>query len=299
MKKDWLSKTLVIGIIFLYIGISFQSAFANDVSRPIISDDTTPPVSKHSLDPPEPDGLNGWYVSDLNVTLTASDDKSGVKEIKYRINSGPVETIIGDTGYFTLTKEFDADDLLVEYWAIDYTENEENPHNEFTIDMDQTDPTIDLTYEVGEGNPWEGWDFHFIATAIDFTSGMDRVEFYLNDELQSSVSGPGPYYEWIWHYDGQYADKLRVVGLICKAKITDEYVKFFAFFVMIGQHGWNGPDIYADAYDNAGNMARDRIEHPTNVDYFPGIYLFKRVTLPNNYTGKIGKFFINAIFDIN
>ena len=68
--------------------------------------------------------------------------------------------------------------------------------------MDQTVPNIDLAYEVVGGNAIEGWDFVFTATATDDMSGMDRVEFYLNDVLQATVTGTGPTYEWGFTYHG-------------------------------------------------------------------------------------------------
>jgi len=54
--------------------------------------------------------------------------------------------------------------------------------------------------------------------------------------------------------------------------------------------------IYAIGYDMAGNSATD-----DNPGYPPDIWnrhIFKRLTFPNNYTGYIGKFFINAEFEL-
>jgi hypothetical protein len=184
--------------------------------------DDEPPVTIHSLDPSEPDGCNGWYVNDINVTLSATDNKVGVKEIKYQVRGGPIQTINGDNGTFTITKDYDGEYVSVVYWAVDYAGNEEIPHNVFFIDIDQTNPIIDLTYEVISGNPQQGWDFIFTAITTDATSGMERVEFYLNDELQETVYGSGPEYQWWYRYYGNLS-----------------------------------VDIRADAYDSAGNMASD------------------------------------------
>jgi hypothetical protein len=98
--------------------------------------------------------------------------------------------------------------------------------------MDQTDPTVDLTYEVVSGNPIQGWVLEFTATATDHTSGMDRVEFYLNEILQSVVSGSGPTYQWSFIYHGGLNIDVRSVG-----------------------------------YDIAGNNAIDVIEDPTPTSY--------------------------------
>jgi streptogramin lyase len=169
----------------------------NNVFQYGIGVDDTPPESSHTLDPADPDGLNGWYVSDLEVTVTASDpsigceiEGSGVDYIVYEID-GDQGTLDGDTGTFTITQEHDNKDVLVEYWAVDNVGNEET-HHTFLIDMDQTPPEIELTYEwAGTSPPWE---FSFIANATDATSGMERVEFYLNEGLQKVISGPGPEY---------------------------------------------------------------------------------------------------------
>jgi hypothetical protein len=200
--------------------------------------DGTRPVSSHTLNPAVPDGENGWYVSDLEVTLDAYDPSSedvtsGVKEIKYQIDGGTVQTITGNHGTFLITQAHDAEDITVTYWAIDNVGNVEST-NTITplIDMDQTPPTIDLTYEVLDGNPIEGWTMLFTATCSDVTSGMDRVEFFLNEKHQSTVTGPGPTYQWQFVYHQDFS-----------------------------------VDIRADAYDIAGNMASDIVEDPRPAEY--------------------------------
>ena len=290
MKKH----LLAFSIIFLFVGISINPAVAVLNS----DNDTIPPVSTHSLDPPEPDGENGWYVSDVNVTLTATDDISGVKEIRYRTQGGATQIIVGDNGTFTLTQDDDGDDVLLEFWAIDNAGNEETP-NIFYIDMDQTPPEIDLAFEVVGGNPNEGWEFLFTATATDLTSGMERVDFYEEDELQVTVYGSGPEYQWSSLYNEFPDNTYGVFGFIFNPKITDEYVKFFALIVMVSEYWGTYPDFCAYGYDIAGNFAYDTISHPCSTKTIePGIYLFKSFTLPNNYTGNISKFFINADFYI-
>jgi hypothetical protein len=209
----------------------------NNEIRHGICVDNTNPVSEHTLKPLEPDGEDGWYVSDVKVTLEANDPyvkdvSSGVAEVKYRINDGPVETLHGYGGTFLLTQEHDGKDVLVEYWAIDNVGNEETPHNTFTIDMDQTNPTVELDYEVTGGNQIKGWDLLFTATATDKTSGMSRVEFFFNGLYQETVVGPGPTYEWGFTY-----------------------------------HGGLNLIIRADGYDIAGNMESDDIRDPTVTNY--------------------------------
>ena len=181
--------------------------------------DDTKPESGHALDPADPTGLEDWYVSDVEVTLKAADPKvmdvsSGVKEIRYTIDDGAEQVIPGDEGVAegTFVIHDDGDDILVKYWAIDNVGNTESKHD-FTIDMDQTVPDIDLEYEIIDGNALEGWDLLFTADATDVTSGMDRVEFELNDVLQDTVTGPGPIYTWtLFNYHGGLKITIKAVA---------------------------------------------------------------------------------------
>jgi len=184
--------------------------------------DTTPPVTTHSLDPPEPDGCNGWYVSNVTVALTATDDMSGVKEIRYRINGEVVHVIPGDTGLFILSD--DGEDIEVEYWAVDNAGNVETK-NAFTIDIDQTPPDIDLTYEITGGNWLTGWEITFTVTATDATSGICRVEFFFNDELMETIVGPGPGYSWSLRYWPIPGGTFKVVVYDCAGNYAEAVIK--------------------------------------------------------------------------
>lgn len=48
--------------------------------------DLTPPYTKYIMHPPEPNGKNGWYVSNVGVELIGKDNLSGVDKIFYRID---------------------------------------------------------------------------------------------------------------------------------------------------------------------------------------------------------------------
>jgi hypothetical protein len=171
--------------------------------------DNTPPTSTRTLSPAAPDGDNNWYVSDLTVTLDAADPTigcdwsgSGVKEIKYTVNSVP-GTITGDHGTFKITA--DGNDIAVQYWAIDNVGNIEAKHT-FSIDMDQTKPVVPevIIYEAFQGDD-NKWYVTFNVTCTDATSIMNRVEWALNDVVQNTVLGAGPIYTWTvqWSADLQ------------------------------------------------------------------------------------------------
>lgn len=56
---------------------------------PVYAADSTPPSSTFSINPSTPNGENGWFITKPEITISSTDDVSGVKEIYYRINSDP------------------------------------------------------------------------------------------------------------------------------------------------------------------------------------------------------------------
>jgi hypothetical protein len=163
----------------------------NNMETITIGIDDSAPMSTHSLAPSAPTGLNGWYVDNVEVTLDANDGaepfQSGVDVIKYQVDGGAVQSVsVGGT--FTIS----TDGIhTVQYWAVDNVGNEE-AKNSFEIKMDQTAPVIDLTWESAGGT---SKDIIFTATCSDVTSGMDHVEFYIQNALQfTDDTAP---YEWV------------------------------------------------------------------------------------------------------
>jgi len=148
--------------------------------------DDTAPTSQHTVVPGTPDGDNGWYVSDVTVSFTADDGtevwQSGVDHIEYKVNGGSTQT--GDSVVVSADGEH-----TVEYRAVDNVGNEEAWNPVPTISIDQTAPVIDLTWEASGG------DVIFTATCSDATSGMDRVEFFMNDVL--AFTDDAEPYEWV------------------------------------------------------------------------------------------------------
>lgn len=129
--------------------------------------DNTPPVTEIGLN-----GIirnNGWYRSDVDVTLTATDDGcSGVKEIRCILDAG-TEVVYVDT--FKITEGIHT----LEYWAVDNVGNVETHHSQ-EIKIDKTAPTI-----TGSRSPaansygWNNVDVTVHFTASDDLSGIDTV----------------------------------------------------------------------------------------------------------------------------
>ena len=267
MKK----KLLAVGIILLFIGMASIPAFCQNFS----CNDTTPPVTTATLDPPEPND-NGWYNTNVQVTLNATDNDSGVNVTYYQIDGGMWQ--IYRDAFLVSTDGMHN----IKYYSIDYAGNIE-PLKSVELKIDLTAPTINLTIKLH----WIINPDLFIAECNDKTSGMDRVDFYLDgfchhsdkEEPFEMLLNPWPSSDLFvvkavaFDKAGNHHDSDTLVlpynysaayGFICNPTFTDHNVSFFALIV--------------------------------NTNF--GRVLFKQVTFTfsNNYFGYIGKFFIRAIF---
>ncbi len=85
-------------------------------------------------------GNNGWYVSDVKMALTATDNDggSGVKEIHYTVDGA--ETVVQGS---SASQVIGGDGTHVVTWyAIDNAGNAETPPKELTVNIDKTAPAI-------------------------------------------------------------------------------------------------------------------------------------------------------------
>jgi len=116
-----------------YIGFDGQSFGLDDIA--VYESDITPPVTLCTLDGEQQGDV---YIGDVTVTLTATDNLSGVKETKYKIDDGT---------WTTYTEPFIVStygDHTVYFYSIDNADNQETEKTEtFTIAQP-------VTLEIGE-----------------------------------------------------------------------------------------------------------------------------------------------------
>jgi hypothetical protein len=149
-------------------------------------------------------GNNGWYTSLVNVLLTATDTESGVDQIFYKIDGGvwseySLPIALSDDGIHQ-----------VSYYAVDRAGNVELTKTA-NISIDQTPPTITLIKQ--QVNLLE---IMFTAQCNDGTSGIDRVEFFLDGILQSTDTQLP--YEWTWTGVGNFTVTATAYDLAGNAK---------------------------------------------------------------------------------
>jgi len=115
-------------------------------------------------------GENGWYVSAVQITFNFSGHGSWPNPVFFKIDNGAWEEysapiIVGTDGEHTIWM----------YYIDDYGNQSEIFVAYFNIDT--TLPTLTLSKETLEGN-----EIKFVANVSDATSGIWRVEFYLDAE---------------------------------------------------------------------------------------------------------------------
>ena len=132
-------------------------------------------------------GLEGWYVSNVTITLMEIDDISSVAETAYSLDGAT--TWIPYTEPFNITTE---GSTTVYYNSTDHAGNVEAT-NTATFKIDKTPPTTELTI----GDPKYGTDLTYVSTTTEFTlnatdgiSGVSYIEYNINLGEWTPYSAP-------------------------------------------------------------------------------------------------------------
>jgi flagellar hook assembly protein FlgD len=150
--------------------------------------DTVPPTTQCALSGVA--GNNGWWCSDVTLTLSASDAASGVELTVYRIDGGEwqdyvdVVVITGDGIH------------SVEYYSTDIAGNEEQVKSaEVKIDTLPPISSHELSGTTGDGGWWRGDVPVALSSADDASvtadvSGVDYAEYRVDDGEWTAYSSP-------------------------------------------------------------------------------------------------------------
>jgi len=138
--------------------------------------DKVAPITTHSLSGTL--GLNGWYLSDIIVTLLRTDATSGAADTQYKINSGSYATI-ATPFTFTIASEGTS---TFNYYSTDVAGNAETAPGPYSAMIDKIAPTINsltsLTHPIQTN--YYGNDPSLQWTASDATSGLDGFSFIID-----------------------------------------------------------------------------------------------------------------------
>jgi hypothetical protein len=148
--------------------------------------ETTSPTTTATLDPATPNGANNWYTSDVTVTLSASDNCSGVAATEYSTDNGATwqpyagSLIVSTEGTTTIL-----------YRSTDRAVNTEAAQS-LTLRIDKTAPTIQIS-----ANPSVIWPPNgktvivtISGSGADAVSGLAGVSYVVTDEYGTPLSSP-------------------------------------------------------------------------------------------------------------
>lgn len=163
------------GSYLVNLTVTDDDGLSRSITRSItVGKDSTPPTTLEDYD-----GL--WHTTDFIITLTPTDDLSGVAETYYRINGGQIQnlTIHGQPLITTQGAE-----NILEYWSVDSADNEELPHNLLTeIKLDKTAPTIETPSRQPDGDVLPDWSVKVSVNVTDVISEVENVTlFYTIDD---------------------------------------------------------------------------------------------------------------------
>lgn len=140
--------------------------------------DTVAPETTAAVTPAAPNGQNGWYTTDVAVSLTAKDNCSGVASTEYSTDGG--ETWLPAGGTITVSQE-GVTTLL--YRSTDSASNKEATQS-ITLQIDKTAPVIALS-----ATPSVIWPANnqtvtatINGTGSDSISGLASVSYVVTDE---------------------------------------------------------------------------------------------------------------------
>jgi hypothetical protein len=135
--------------------------------------DMAPPTTAIELDPPGPNGSNGWFVSPVALRFDAEDKELGVAATSYSLDGGPW-TLFAEAVSVT-TDGIHA----VAYCSVDLTGNVEDTRAT-TFNIDSTPPSCSWSGPV----TWVNAPMSATVTAFDAVSGVDTVSLALRESLE-------------------------------------------------------------------------------------------------------------------
>ncbi len=169
-----------------------DGAYPSQASASILVD-TTPPTSSAS-------GSDAnWHAADVTVNLTATDGASGagVKNIKYQVDAGSVQTITGSGGGDATinapSNHSNDGSHTISFFATDNADNVESPSNSVTVRIDTTKPTTSLATNPASPDGDNGWfkraSVDFTLSASDASSGVAASSYTIDGGQTQTYSG--------------------------------------------------------------------------------------------------------------
>lgn len=158
---------------------------AGIVTTADLAPETVAPETTATTAPAAPNGTNGWFTTDVSVTLAATDNCSGVASTEYSLDGANWQPY---TGSFTISVE---GTTVVSYRSTDNAGNAEAIKT-LTVKIDKTAPTVSMSANPARIFPPNGKMIPVTLTlnASDAVSGLSSVSYVVTDEYGTSLSIP-------------------------------------------------------------------------------------------------------------
>jgi hypothetical protein len=146
--------------------------------------DSTAPVTTASIHPSSPVGTNDWHTADVQVTLGADDNLSGVTDTVYRINDGPWQT------YTDSISVSDEGINSIGYRSTDNAGNVE-PSKEIQLKIDKTAPVLTISLDVTSIKEFNH-KLIPIKASLDYNDNVSGISSVVLTSITSNEPDNGP-----------------------------------------------------------------------------------------------------------
>jgi uncharacterized lipoprotein YddW (UPF0748 family) len=150
-----------------------------------LTPETTAPETIAATAPAAPNGTNGWFTSDVGVTLSATDNCAGVAATEYSLDGATWQPYAGG---FTISAE---GTTTVSYRSTDRAGNSEAVKT-LVVMIDKSAPSVSLSASPNRIWPPNGKMIPVTLTlnGSDAVSGLSSVSYTITDEYGTSLSIP-------------------------------------------------------------------------------------------------------------
>lgn len=188
-----------IGVYELTLTVSNNFGYETSISENIYIGDDDPPVTSHSITGSQ--GENNWYLNHVGLKINAYDDFSGINQIMYSLDGGSYQKYSRSLIFNGKTHP---GSHTISYYSIDNAGNSEDVKT-CSFKIDASNPEVSIEKPKDEMLYLFNVPFFskFNETILigpmvpkidmyDAVSGIDKVEFYLNNRLVDVDQNP-PY----------------------------------------------------------------------------------------------------------
>lgn len=147
-------------------------------------EDSVPPVTEDDYD-------FLTHYREFTITLTSTDDLSGVAETYYRINDGPLKGVRTVGQPFIVTE---GTGNVLEYWSVDNVGNEESHHLLTGIRLDLSDHTKPIAEAGANQSVLQGITVTFNGSESADDIGIETFSWLFSDVTLRMLTGLTPSY---------------------------------------------------------------------------------------------------------